>query len=198
MDEDQPKSTNTVWVVIMYLAIALVVIVLALAIWLGFRYFNNKIDSSNKSASTEEQSTKTETPATTAETPAIPTETPMQAAENFLKSIFSTFPSSGVDLTKANAYLSPTLQSRVNATKESYWDLHGYIHSGPCSVAVSEISSSSTEAEVEIITEWGEDCYGTAEPYYRYKMSVSGSKWIINEIEQLRPSADMEQVPRDF
>jgi len=120
-------------------------------------------------------------------------------AENFIKSIFSTLPGSSVNLTKAKKYLSTTLQSRVDNTKESYWDLHGYIHSGPCSVSTSEISKTDTSAVIEIATEWGETCVGgLAEPYYRYKMSVSNGQWVIDEIEQLKSSEGQEQVPRGF
>ncbi len=192
MEEEKPKSKNTIWIVIICVVIAVVTIVVALAIWLGFRYVNSKIDSTNDSISTTEQST-------TSETQTTPAENPEQVASNFLKSIFSTFPGSSINLVKAKTYLATNLQSQVNTTKESYWDLHGYIHSGPCSVAVSEISNTSSEAVVEITTEWGEQCMGMAEPYYRYKISVSNNQWIITEIEQLKPAtSNTETIPRDF
>jgi len=192
MEEEKPKSKSTIWIVIICLVIAVVTVVLALGIWLGFRYLNNKIDTSDNSTTTEKQST-------TSETTATPAENPEQVASNFLKSIFTTFPGSSIDLTKAYAYLSPSLQANVNTTKESYWDLHGYIHTGPCSVAVDEVSSTDSTAVVEITTEWGFECVGMAEPYYNYKMSLSGNQWIITEIEQLKPAIPgTEQVPRDF
>ena len=193
--QEQPKSSNKTCLIVAILGIVIVTIVIILAVWLGFRYVNKKIDTLDNSTTTKEEST---TPPPESDTTVAPTETPAQAADNFLKSIFATFPGSSIDLAKADTYLSPDLKAKVNTTKESYWDLHGYIHSGPCSVAVSEISSSSTEAEVEVTTEWGETCMGMAEPYCHYKMSVSNGQWIITEIEELRDSSNMEQVPRDF
>jgi len=57
MEEEKPKSKSTIWIVIICLVIAVVTVVLALGIWLGFRYLNNKIDTSDNSTTTEKQST---------------------------------------------------------------------------------------------------------------------------------------------
>jgi len=70
---------------------------------------------------------------------------------------------------------------------------------GPCSVSVSEISESATTAVEEITTEWGETCYGSAEPYFRYHLSLSGGQWTITKLEQLHPLEEgAEMVPRGF
>jgi len=195
MEEKNSRPLNTIWVVVICTGVALLIIGLVLTIWFGYRYFNSKITIMENSATTSKQ---TITPSTATQTQIISTESPAQAAENFIKSIFSTFPGSSVNLAKAKKYLSTTLRSKVNDTKESYWDLHGYIHSGPCSVSTAEISKTDTSAVVEITTEWGETCIGLAEPYFRYKMSLANGQWVIDEIEQLKSSEEQEQVPRDF
>lgn len=194
MEEEKPKSNKTTLIVVITVIITLIVIGLILGVWFGVRYFQNRIDELEKDSSSP---TSTQSESTAETKPAIPSETPAVAAENFIKSIFDTFPGSSVNLATANKYLSSALKSQVNSTKESYWDLHGYIHSGPCSVAVTEISNTGTTAVEEITTEWGESCIGLAEPYYRYHLSAVNGQWEITQIEQLKPS-DGEQVPRDF
>jgi len=193
MEEEKQKTNKTTLIVIITVVITLIVVGIILGAWFGVGYFKKRIDELEKNT-TSQTPTSTEPTATTQ---AVPSESASVAAENFIKSIFDTFPSSAVDLTTANKYLSAALKSQVNSTKESYWDLHGYIHSGPCSVSVAEISNNGTTAVEEITTEWGESCIGLAEPYYRYHLSAIDGQWVITQIEQLKPS-DGEQVPRDF
>jgi len=194
MLESKTKAFSTVWVVIITAGVTIIIMGAIVLIW----YLMGRVDDLEKKSPSQ---TKTVTTAKTAAAKAVtPSETAVKAGENFLKAIFDTFPGSSVDLTKAKKYLSSDLKSKVNDTKESYWDLHGYIHSGPCSASVSEIEKTNTTATVEVSTEWGEKCYvGVEEPYYRYKMSVANGQWIIDEIEQLKPANEnTEMVPRDF
>lgn len=194
MNNIKLKSSSTIWIIVLSVVATLFIVGLIATLW----YFNDKID---KLESLPADNTKTVTAVTKASTAVakVPSETPVQAAENFFKSIFDSFPGSKVDLSKAKKYLGVNLIDKVKDTKESYWDLHGYIQSGPCSASTSEISKSDNSATVEITTEWGKTCVGgLAEPYYRYKMSNLEGRWVIDEIEQLKSFEGQEQVPRDF
>jgi len=74
MEEKNSRSLGIVWIVVIYAGVALLIIGLALAIWLGYRYFSNKIGATENSASTSEQTT---VPSAATQAQIIPTESPI-------------------------------------------------------------------------------------------------------------------------
>lgn len=193
---NKSKGLAAIWIVLITLGATLLILGIIALAWYGTSQLN-KAKELTKNQTTATKTPKKENNTSTA-VPKKPTEEAVVAAENFLMSIFDTFPESKIDLTKAKTYLSSDLQSKVNNTKESYWDLHGYIHSGPCRILINELEKNDTTARIQISAEWGTQTCNITDPlpYYIYKMSNVNGSWKITEIEQL--VKDEVQVPRDF
>lgn len=183
---DKSKGLATIWIVLISVGGTIIILGVVLLFIYGVKLVKNAAETGTPAEQSQSQKEDVS-----------PLWEPKTVAHDFLTSIFDTVNGGAINLTAANSYLASNLKSKVNNTKESYWDLHGYIHSGPCRISEEETSQTSTTATVKISAEWGDTCnIIPMEPYYTYHMIIEDGEWKITQIDQL--TSYEEQVPRDF
>lgn len=192
------KAMSTIWIILISIGGTLLILGIIVLVWYCVSTMR-KISETSGSQTTPTALIQDQGSEATVKTPS---EEPAQVAENFLNSIFDSL-GAGLNLSKANNYLTSDLQAKVNGSKESYWDIHNvYIAAGPCRVGVEQLDKSASAATVRIDAEWGipDSCNITPmRPEFHYKMTNVDGQWKISEIVPLNPDTEgQENVPRGF